>query len=56
MGVDQSWVVVRLSAMRSFAGAAFVSVDESGMLDRCLPGWQNVVVNFYETACYMVRG
>ena len=42
--------------MQSFAGAAFVSVDDPPVFDRCLPRWEIAGVNFYETASYMVRG
>ena len=45
-----------MSAMRSFAGAVFVNVDERAIFGRCLPRWENSGVNFYETASYMVRG
>ena len=45
-----------LSAMRMFAGAAFVSVDERAVFGRCLPRWEIAGVNFCETASYMVRG
>ena len=50
--------VGRLSAMRMFAAAGFVSVDERAVFGCCLPRWENsaLCVNFYETASYMVRG
>lgn len=45
-----------MSAMRSFAGAAFVNVDEQAVFGRCLPRWGIAGVNFYETARQMIRG
>ena len=48
--------VGRLSAMRMFAAAAFVSVDGPAVFDRCLPRWEIADVNLYETASYIVRG
>ena len=45
-----------LSAMQSFVGAAFVSVDERVVFDRCFPRWEIAGVNLYETASYVVRG
>ena len=49
-------VYLWLSAMRSFAGAAFVSVDGPAVFGCCLPRWEIASVSFYETVCYMVRG
>ena len=45
-----------MSAMRMFAAAAFVSVDERAVFGRCLPRWEIACDNFYETASYVVRG
>ena len=45
-----------MSAMRMFAGAAFVNVDGPAIFGRCLPRWEIAGVNFCETASYMVRG
>ena len=45
-----------MSAMRMFAAAAFVNVDERAVFGRCLPRWEIACDNFYETASYVVRG
>ena len=56
VGEHPSLVFPVLSAMRMFAGAAFVNGDDPAVFGDCLPRWEIAGVNFCETASYMVLG